>query len=103
MLSEGNVVLNRTYEAQKILCSVSMDYERIYACPNDCILYQNEYESLEEFLVWRRPRYKTNKKSLAKVLWYSLMIPRFKRIYRNVEHAKSLTCSSAERIASTSG
>jgi len=28
------------YEAKKILCSMGMEYRKIHACPNDCILYR---------------------------------------------------------------
>ena len=46
ILPKDNVLPKRTYEAKKILCSIGMTYERIYACPNDCILFRNEYASL---------------------------------------------------------
>jgi len=32
MLPEENTLLNRNYEAKKIIC-----YKKIHACPNDCI------------------------------------------------------------------
>ena len=48
ILSEDNVLPNRTYEAKKNLCSISMSYDKIHACPNDCILFRNEYASLNE-------------------------------------------------------
>jgi len=48
MLREDNELSNHVYEAKKILCFMSMDYERIHAYPNNCILYRNEYKSLEE-------------------------------------------------------
>ena len=38
MLPEDNELPNRTYYAKKILCSMGMNYDRIHACPNDCIL-----------------------------------------------------------------
>ena len=41
-----------------------------------------------------RSWYKTNDKSPAKVLWYFQIIRRFKHIFKNAEHAKSLTCYS---------
>ena len=54
MLPEDNELPDRVYETKKILCSTSMDYERIHAYPNDCILSQNEYECLKECAgVWK--------------------------------------------------
>ena len=46
MLHEGNTLSNRTYEAKKILCPMSLDYVKIHACPNDFILYMKKFENL---------------------------------------------------------
>ena len=43
MLPEGNTLPNRNYEAKKILCPMGMEYKKIHACPNDCILYQKDF------------------------------------------------------------
>ena len=40
MLPEGNTLPNRNYEAKKILCPMGMEYKKIHACLNDCILYR---------------------------------------------------------------
>ncbi|KAI5429726.1 hypothetical protein KIW84_034344 [Lathyrus oleraceus] len=48
MLPEDNVLPNRTYETKKMLCSIGMSYDKIHACPNDCVLFRNEYASLNE-------------------------------------------------------
>jgi len=68
VLFKENELPNRTYEAKQIMRSMSMNYEKIYACPNDCILYLKEYEHLEKCSVCERSRYKINDKSPAKVL-----------------------------------
>jgi hypothetical protein len=44
MFSENNSIPDSTYRANKLLCPLSMKVERIHACPNDCILYRNEYK-----------------------------------------------------------
>ncbi|PNX56743.1 hypothetical protein L195_g058357, partial [Trifolium pratense] len=41
MLPENNVLPSRTYEAKRMLCSIGMSYEKIHACPNDCVLFRN--------------------------------------------------------------
>jgi len=46
MLSSENELSDCTYEAKKIMRSMRMNYEKIHACPNDCILYQKEYKHL---------------------------------------------------------
>ena len=56
MLPEANELLDYTYDAKKILCSMGMNYERIHACPNDCILYKKNYESLKRCLIYEVDR-----------------------------------------------
>ena len=34
------------YQANNILCPKGMDYQKIHASPNDCILYKNEFEEI---------------------------------------------------------
>ena len=45
---EGNELPNSTYEAKKLMCPMGMEYEKIHACPNDCVLYRNEHVDLHE-------------------------------------------------------
>ena len=40
MLPDDNVLPHRYYDAKKILCPLGMEYKKIHACPNDCILYR---------------------------------------------------------------
>jgi len=62
MLPEGNNLPNRNYEAKKILCPMGMEYRKIHACPNDCILYQNDFELLKSCLRCGLSRYKMKQK-----------------------------------------
>ncbi|RZC29721.1 hypothetical protein D0Y65_001352 [Glycine soja] len=43
LLPEDNMLPKNQYEAKKILYPVGMEYQKIHACPNDCILYRNEF------------------------------------------------------------
>ena len=90
MLPNGNLLPTRTYEAKKMLSSIGLSYERIHACPNDCILYRKEYSLLEYCPKCNAPRYK-KKKIPAKVMWYFPILPRFRRLFSIPETAKSLT------------
>ena len=99
VLPDENVLPCKTYEAKQILCSIGMTYERIHACPNDCILYQNEYASYGMCPKCNAPRYKNTKlTSPAKVVWYFPIIPRFRRMFRSTVDAKLLTWHANERI-----
>ncbi|XP_074300612.1 uncharacterized protein LOC141631904 [Silene latifolia] len=91
MLPEDNVLPNHTYEAKKILRGIDMKYEKIHACPNDCILYRKDYANLTSFPVCKEWRYKKKEGILAKVLWYFPIIPRLIRLFANKEDAKLLT------------
>ncbi|XP_031106224.1 uncharacterized protein LOC116010865 [Ipomoea triloba] len=99
MLPDDNELPCSTYEAKKMLCPLSMDIERIHACPNDCILYWKQYKDLHVCLKCGASRYKRKgyddacekkKGAPAKVLWYLPVIPRFKRLFANPNDANNL-------------
>ncbi|XP_014631515.1 uncharacterized protein [Glycine max] len=101
ILPADNVLPKNHYEAKKILCPVGMQYEKIHACCNDCILYRDEFAELDYCPVCGVSRYKTTNGDStvlvsaanhrpAKVCWYLPIIPRFKRLFVNGEDAKNL-------------
>jgi len=98
ILPEGNVLPSRTYDAKQMLCSIGMDYNRIHACENDCILYCNEYASLKSCPKCNAPRYKKEDSIPKKVVWYFPIKSRFKRMFSNAKDAKNLTWHADERI-----
>jgi len=94
MLLVDNTLPKNHYEAKKILCHVGMEYQKIHACPNDCILYRNEFAQMRNCLTCGVSRYKVNydecsdnattyKDRPTKVYWYLPIIPRFKRLFAN--------------------
>ncbi|XP_056697876.1 uncharacterized protein [Spinacia oleracea] len=92
MLPDDNVLPCRTYEAKKSLSVMGLPYEKIHACPNDCMLYRNENESLHCCSVCNASRYKKEEGRVpAKVLWYFPLIPKFKRLFSNAGDAEKLT------------
>ncbi|XP_021747785.1 uncharacterized protein LOC110713633 isoform X6 [Chenopodium quinoa] len=98
VLPEDNTIPSSSYEAQKMLRSMGMSYERIHACPNDCILYRKEYASLTKCPECNVSRYKKKDKVPAKVLWYFPIVPRFRRLFSSPEDAKNLTWHANGRI-----
>ena len=102
MLLEGNTLPNQNYEAKKILFPLGMKYRKIHSCPNDCILYRNEYEDLRRSSRCGLSRYKvkvgqndeidelTKEGPPAKVAWYLPTIPRLKRLFANAGDTKNL-------------
>ncbi|KAL6276903.1 hypothetical protein ACE6H2_020504 [Prunus campanulata] len=91
------------YEAKKTLCALGLIYEKIHACPNDCILYRKEYEDSTNCPTCGISRWKETKDGFlkegvaAKVLWYFPPIPRFKRMFQSHETAKNLTWHVARK------
>src|SRR6185503_12545857 len=61
LLPEGNTLPETTYEAKKVVCPLGLEAQKIYACPNDCILYRGEYENLDSCPVCNALRYKIRK------------------------------------------
>ncbi|XP_054816838.1 uncharacterized protein LOC129316433 [Prosopis cineraria] len=101
MLSKDNKLPRRLYDAKMMLKFVGLSYEKIHACPNDCILFRKEHESLFEFLKCLASRYKENGKSPKKVLWYFPIVSRFRRLYRSEVESRNLTWHKDGRIKDT--
>ena len=77
--------LPRTYQdLTSIMKYVGMEYQAIDACPNDHILYYNQYEFAIECPICHSSRYRTDqvtKKVSHKVLRYIPIIPRLRDIW----------------------
>ncbi|KAI5322427.1 hypothetical protein L3X38_031499 [Prunus dulcis] len=103
LLPEGNTIPTSMYEAKKTLCALGLSYEKMHACPNDCILYRKEYEDSTNCPTCGISRWKEGKDSIlkeglpAKVVWYFPPIPRYKRMFQSHETAKSLTWHAARK------
>ena len=73
-----------------------MEYEKIYVCHNDCILYRKEFMDASKCLVCETSRWQKNLKGEdkigipTKVLWYIPLIPRFEHLFWNEKYAKIL-------------
>jgi len=103
MLPQDNTLPKSYYQAKKILCAMGMEYQKINAFPNDCILYRHQFQEMSKCPRCGVSRYKlkddevcssdenSNKGPLVKVLWYLPIIPRFKRLFANGDDAKDLT------------
>ncbi|WVY97894.1 hypothetical protein V8G54_030045 [Vigna mungo] len=99
MLPENNTLLIRNYQAKKVLCPMGLEYQKIHACPNDCVLYIKEFASLKYCPTCGLSRFKKkfdkdteegNHGAPGKVMWYLPIIPRFKRMFSVKEDAKNL-------------
>ncbi|XP_061993736.1 uncharacterized protein LOC133711646 [Rosa rugosa] len=102
-LPEGNEIPGSHYEAKKSLATLGMDYKKIHACPNDCILYRGQYADVTSCPTCGESRWKLGKDNIekqgvpGKVLWYFPPIPRFKRMFQSTKTSKNLTWHANER------
>ena len=98
--------LPQCYEAKQLVCPLGLEVQKIHAFPNDYILYRGEYENLDACPVCNAMRSKIRKddpgdvegepprkRVPAKVMWYSPIIPRLKRLFRNKDNAKLMLSS----------
>ena len=61
MLPLNNELPLSMYEAKKTLNTLGMEYEKIHACPNDCILYRNELKNASSCPTCGTSRWKIDK------------------------------------------
>ncbi|WVZ57997.1 hypothetical protein U9M48_008316 [Paspalum notatum var. saurae] len=60
LLPKPNFVPANTYQAKKVVSPLTMGVERIYACPNHCILYRGKYENQDKCPTYGAGHYKRN-------------------------------------------
>ena len=58
VLPKGNIVPESIYEARKVIQGLGLNYVKIDACINDCILYRNEYAKAKQCPVCGESRWK---------------------------------------------
>ncbi|VVA36577.1 PREDICTED: transposon, partial [Prunus dulcis] len=66
LLTERNTIPSSMYEAKKTLSALGMSYEKIHACPNDCILYRKDYEDSTNYPTCSISTWKEGKDSILK-------------------------------------
>ena len=103
MLPLKNELPLSMYEAKKTLNSLGMEYEKIHACPNDCVLYRKELKDASlcptcGTLRWKTDNIGTKRRKgvPAKVIWYFPPIPRFRRMFQSSKIAKELIWHAEE-------
>ncbi|XP_020245205.1 uncharacterized protein LOC109823335 [Asparagus officinalis] len=102
-----------TYAEKQIVSDLGLDYNKIDACPNDCILYYKDNKDLQEFPTCGVSRWKQQTRSstrqptesmsqqsmiLAKVLRHFLLVSRLQRLYMNKDTAKNMRWHKEDRI-----
>ncbi|GJZ50111.1 hypothetical protein Tco_0604301 [Tanacetum coccineum] len=97
-----------TYQAKKLICPMGMEFEKIDACPKDCMLYKDKDKDLHACRICGKSRYKrkkdtplnhdvTNNGPPTKILWYLPINPRLERLFSNEKDEKLLRWHAEER------
>ncbi|XP_062024123.1 uncharacterized protein LOC133740203 isoform X2 [Rosa rugosa] len=97
-LPNDHILPNSLYSTKKLLKAFDLGYDKIHACVNDCCLFRKELEQVVQCPKCGSSRWKVDKNTKklnegipAKVLRYFPIIPRFRRMFKNVEIAEQLT------------
>lgn len=111
VLPEGETLPDSFYDMKKIISKFGLSYEKIHACPNDCILYRGEYQGKDQCPKCHTSRYKVTEgdfstssispvgssKVPAKVLRYFPLFPRLERLFMCSETASLMRWHKEER------
>ncbi|RHN45055.1 hypothetical protein MtrunA17_Chr7g0226101 [Medicago truncatula] len=103
-LPEGNILPNSYYET-KMISGLGLGYEKIHACPNDCILYRDKYVNDQVCPKCGTSRWKTTNEDVqangmetsdkrknlpTKILRWFPLKPRLQRLFMSSEVAESM-------------
>ena len=93
VLPEGHCVPDTLDKVQKVIHDLGLDYQKIHACVNDCLLFRKEYAAMDTCPTCGESRWQptisghheeaTNKRAPRKILRYFPVIPRLQRLYMN--------------------
>ncbi|XP_074297293.1 uncharacterized protein LOC141627997 [Silene latifolia] len=100
--------LSSFYEGKKIINDLGLGYEKIHACPSNCMLFWRDNSDKEECNVCHTSRWKkvigekgknlAKKGEGAKVMRYFPLIPRLERIYASPKTAEDMRWHHKDRV-----
>ncbi|XP_038711782.1 uncharacterized protein LOC120005976 [Tripterygium wilfordii] len=85
------------YQAKKSVSKLGLGYQRIYCCPDDCMIYykddahltQCKFCGVNRYKPWRTGR-ENFKEIPIKLMWYLPLIPRLQRLFSSTVTAKEM-------------
>jgi hypothetical protein len=117
LLPEGHCVPNTLDKIRKVVRDLGLDYEKIHACVNDCVLFRGVHEKADKCPTCGESRWKNTdpagdskdngttdgrvkKKKLipCKILRYFPLIPRLRRLYMNAKTSKDMSWHSEDLV-----
>lgn len=107
-LPESQTLPNSFYETKKIIRDLGLEYDKIDACPNDCMLYWKESKKDSACAICGVFRWKTvdncsddnidDRKIHAKVLRHFPLKPRLQRLFMSAKTASSMRWHEDGRV-----
>lgn len=92
LLPKGNKLPGSHYAARKTIQKLGLNYNNIHACPDGCVLYEDEHADLNTCPHCFKSRWMEGRNCIpAKVIRHFPLIPRLKRMWRSQEIARMLT------------
>ena len=92
LLPKGNKLPGSHYAARKTIRKLGLNYNNIHACPDGCVLYEDQHAELNTCPHCFKSRWMEGTNSIpAKVIRHFPLIPRLKRMWRSQEIARMLT------------
>ncbi|GJX54264.1 putative transposase-associated domain-containing protein, partial [Tanacetum coccineum] len=105
MLPAGNEMVEKTYQAKKVMKLIGSGYKKIHVCINNCLLYWKNDKDLTTCRTCRISRWKVDNKTQkvyenipAKVMWYFPIIPRLQRLFKIQSISEDLRWHATRRI-----
>ena len=106
MLPAGNEMVEKTYQAKKVIKLMGSGYKKIHVCINNCMLYWKDSDKdLTACRTCGISRWKVDNKTHkvyenipAKVMWYFPIIPRLKRLFKIESISENLRWHAKRRI-----
>ncbi|KAL6570373.1 hypothetical protein OROMI_014887 [Orobanche minor] len=89
--------------AKKVIKDLGLDYEKIHACPNDCMIYWGENKNEVSCRTCGASRWRDEENAIAKnkipskVMRYFPLKPRLQRMYMSKDFSKLMTWHAVER------
>ncbi|GJR59971.1 hypothetical protein Tco_1502133 [Tanacetum coccineum] len=105
MLPAGNKMVEKTYQAKKVMRLMGSGYKKIHVCINNCLLYWKNDKDLTACRTCGTSRWKVDNKTKkvyenipAKVMWYFPIIPRLQRLFKIESILEDLRWHATRRI-----
>ncbi|GKA24692.1 putative transposase-associated domain-containing protein [Tanacetum coccineum] len=105
MLPAGNEMVEKTYQAKKVMRLIGSGYKKIHVCINNCLLYWKNDKDLTACRTCGTSRWKVDNKTKkvyenipAKVMWYFPILLRLQRLFKIESISEDLRWHATRRI-----